>query len=119
MGDEDRIKYIIQRYVEPEKLWNEMKGILKAFTSDVQLDGGFEIKALFKPDSEFSDFKANWSRLPSEIIRIRNALVHGRESRTSNVISPSKRNDDALLPWLTPLRFIAMELILYTESHSG
>lgn len=114
MADEAKIEAIVQEAVNPELVWKEIEVNKSAFSSDVTFDGGFVLKALLKPDAKYSDFQSGWEKnLPTSFRRIRNALVHAREARMSDVISPSTANYERLAPWIGPLNRVAMQIAIY------
>ena len=62
------------------------------------------------------DFRVSWSpKFGDTLRRIRNALVHARESRMVEVIAPIGENYEKLAPWLPPLRVAAMDAIVYSK----
>lgn len=114
MSDETKIETIIGEAVEADVLWKEIEANLATFTSEIVFDGGFTLKALMKPDAKKSEFLSNWEKsVPTALRKIRNALVHAREARMSDVISPSKANYQRLAPWIGPLSRIAMQVAIY------
>ena len=114
MTDETKIEAIVQEAVNPELVWKEIDINKESFSSDVVFDGGFTLKALLKNDAKYADFCNGWEKsLPTAFRRIRNALVHARESRMSDVISPSTANYERLAPWIAPLNRVAMQVAVY------
>lgn len=120
MTDEAKIEAIIAEAVDPEILWKEFEVNLLHFTADIVFEGGFTLKALFKADAKKSEFLSSWERsVPNALRKIRNALVHAREARMSDVISPSSGNFQKLAPWIGPLSRISMQVSMYVGSEKA
>jgi len=99
--------------VDPKEIWKELQPYKDYFSADVVFDGGFSLPALIKADWEVGDFVAAWTpKFPDALRKIRNALVHAREMRMVNVISPTKANYDRLRPWIAPLSLAAMQVTI-------
>lgn len=119
MTDEAKIEAVILESVDAEILWQEFEINLSHFTSDIVFDGGFTLKGFLKPDAKKSEFISSWEKsVPTALRKIRNALVHARESRMSDVISPSAENYQRIAPWIGPLSRIAMQVTIYIGSES-
>jgi hypothetical protein len=117
MSDEAKIVAIINQMVDPKEIWKELEPYKDYFSVDLVFDGGFSLPALVKADWEEGDFLAAWTpKFPDALRKIRNALVHAREMRMVNVISPTKANYDRLRPWIAPLSLAAMQVMLYRDT---
>jgi hypothetical protein len=89
---------------------------MKVFADKVEFDGGFTANALVKDDWELEDFKSAWSPKTQHTLRkIRNALVHAREARMSEVIAPTRANQARLRPWTNLVSIMAQQVILYWD----
>lgn len=89
--DEDRIRTVIQKNVEPSDLWKEIQPLKRCFAKPVSFDGGFEVGAILEEACEVDDFRSMWfPKIPNTLIQLRNALVHGRESRMGLVMAPTR-----------------------------
>ena len=116
MNDEAKIAYMVQQLVDPDLLWKEIEPNLGFLCRESEFDGGFKIPALVRASCDSDEFRSVWHpKFIDSVRKIRNALVHGRESRMSGVISPTRRNDDLLRPWLAPLSATALQAILYWD----
>ena len=90
MDDYAKINAIIEECVDPQEMWNLLDGSLDAFSEEVKLDGGFVLPALLSASTGYEDFAKVWNRQFSIALhRVRNALVHARESRQSTMIAPN------------------------------
>jgi hypothetical protein len=115
--EKDKMQAVVLQSVDPRVVWRELQPHAEYFGKDIVFDGGVSMAPLIKPDWGEEDFAVSWHPKFIESVRsIRNALVHGREQRMSNVISPTRANDDRLRPWLAPLSVAAEQVILCRPS---
>ena len=114
--DEAKINEMIDECVDPQEMWKILDGSLSDFAKDVELDGGFILPALVSASTGYEDFEQSWNKLfPAALHRVRNALVHARESRQSTMIAPTTANHARLAPWLLPLSQTAARVMLYSR----
>ena len=114
--DEEKINEMIKECVDPSEMWDILRGSLSDFSESVTLDGGFTIPALVSASAGYEEFEQSWSeRFLPALHRIRNALVHARESRQSTMIAPTTVNHTRLSPWLLPLSQTAARVMLYSR----
>lgn len=114
IGDDDRIMAVLRQCVEPEILWDEIEPSRDYFSQPIYFDGGFALEPFIKKDWGLEDFKMAWMPKYAYFLRkIRNALVHSRESRMSTSIAPTRINHKKLQPWIAPLSNTAMQIILF------
>ena len=114
--DEIKINAMIEECVDLQEMWDILDGSLAAFSEDVELDGGFILPALVSASIGYEDFAQSWNRqFPTALHRVRNALVHARESRQSTTIAPTTANHARLSPWLLPLSQTAARVMLYSR----
>lgn len=120
--DKQKLTKLISDYLTVDDVQNEIKCNLKYFSNDIEFDGHFKLPALITDDKIFDkiysgaketkDKKREKDRLKQELInsiadrieRIRNVLVHIRESRENKVIYPTRNNNRKLLPYLYLVR---------------
>lgn len=121
-SDKQKLTKLISDYLTVEDISNEIQSNLKYFSSDIEFDGHFKLPALitdekifdkiFSGSKETKEKKKEKERLRLELInsisdrieRIRNVLVHIRESRENKVIYPTRNNNRKLLPYLYLIR---------------
>ena len=116
MSDDSKINAIIEECVDPREMWDLLDGSLAAFSEAVELDGVFILPALLSSSTGYEDFAQIWNRqFPIALHRVRNALVHARESRQSTMIAPTTANRERLYPWLLPLSLTAARVMLYSR----
>ena len=114
--DEAKINEMIEECVDLQEMWDILDGSLAVFSEDVELDGGFILPALVSASTVYEDFAQSWNRqFPPALHRVRNALVHARESRQSTTIAPTTVNYSRLSPWLLPLSQTAARVMLYSR----
>ena len=112
-SDELKINEMIEECVDTQEMWDILQGYLDVFSQDVELDGGFILPALVSPSTSYEDFAKSWKQFPVTLHRVRNALVHARESRQSTTIAPTTANHTRLSPWLLALSQTAARVMLY------
>ena len=114
--DEQKINAMIEECVDPQEMWDVLDGSLADFSKEVSLDGGFVLPALVSSSTGYEGFAQSWNRQFSTALhRVRNALVHARESRQSTTIAPTTANHGRLAPWLLPLSQTAARVMLYSR----
>ena len=114
--DEQKINAMIEECVDLQEMWDVLDGSLADFSKEVKLDGGFILPALVSASTGREDFVQSWNRqFPGALHRVRNALVHARESRQSTMIAPTTANHARLFPWLLPLSQTAARVMLYSR----
>ena len=114
--DDQKISEVIRRSVSEDELWKELSTDRHAFSVDVTFDGGFTLPAIINTTSGTPDLTQLWRQgFPNALNRIRNALVHARESRQSTMIAPTRANRDRIVPWLGPLSFTAARVMLHSN----
>lgn len=116
LQEAQKLVLCIESCVRPEKLWTAIEPNAESFSKQVHFDGGFSLPALINSDLGYEDFARTWNpKFADSIRKIRNALVHARESRQVGVIAPTQDNYDKLAPWLYPLRITAMDAIVFNQ----
>jgi hypothetical protein len=114
--DAEKISAIISQSVDPKALWKEIEPFMEYFSNVIEFEGGFTLPALLKPGWKCEDFIHAWTpKFPESLRKIRNALVHSREARMLDVISPTRGNYEKLRPWLPLLSVAAMQIIIYRD----
>lgn len=115
-SDKTRLDKTIKNFCQINDIQLELKENEEQFKSDIVFDGGLKIKGLFK---DFSAIESNGNGVMNEAInnitKIRNVIVHLRESRENTVILPTEKNNIYLLPYLYLLRRIAEKVAIQFE----
>ncbi len=113
----EKMKDVVRQSVDPSLVWREVQPHADFFSKKIEFDGGVTLDALIMPQWDEGDFVIGWHpKFIDQLRKIRNALVHGREQSTTNVIMPTRANDDRLRPWLAPLSVAAEQVILCRPS---
>ena len=114
--DDQKINAMIDECVDPREMWEILDGSLADFSEEAKLDGGFVLPALVSASTDYEGFASSWNRqFSSALHRVRNALVHARESRQSTMIAPTTANHARLSRWLLPLSETAARVMLYSR----
>ena len=109
-----RLNRLIKNISPTQDIFKEMQLNISYFSKIQEFEGGFYIEPLMTEDMTLNDFSNKWyPRIPEQLRKIRNALVHSRETRLGLVIIPSKENDLKLKPWISVVRCIAEQVIIY------
>lgn len=100
-------------YCSFDDISHELKQNLDFFTKALVFDGGFQLDAILNDESCLAKPPKQIMRtIKHNIERIRNTLVHLRESRENKVILPTERNNHLLVPYLFVVRRLAEKVTL-------
>jgi hypothetical protein len=116
LTDVQRLDNVVRESVAPAALWAEISTNLTAFAAETKFDGGLTISPIAKLGWHESDFAINGVASFSGAIRnIRNGLAHGRDQRTSGVITPTAHNAMRLRPWVSLIAVAAGDVMVYKD----
>ena len=116
--EQDAVGDLIKVVVKPALLWKEVSQNTGFFSTATAFDGDLEIEALIgSKETEQSFGSAHVERFASSITKIRNALAHGKDTKTAKTILPTSRNFDLLQPWLHLIATVAGEVVLFDSTH--
>jgi hypothetical protein len=111
--DEAKINKIVETRCDPELLWKEIEINRNIFSMRQDFDGGFAVEPYIPSDTTLETFKSIWyPKTPIILRKIRNALVHGRETRQGYFIAPTKNNNQKIRPWVSLIQRIAEQIII-------
>lgn len=111
--DSIKLEKTITENVSIDDIKNEIEANKDFFAKDIEFEGGLKINKILKDSSSIDSLKSDdLILIKKNIEKIRNVLVHLRESRENKVILPSKANDLELLPYLNILRRIAEKVAI-------
>lgn len=114
--DSVKLEKLIIEYVNFEDIKIEIKENSEYFIKDISFDGGFIISGLINDVKDLDNAPKNILRtIKTNIEKIRNVLVHIRESRENKIILPTKRNTNLLLPYLHLVKRIAEKVAIQYE----
>jgi hypothetical protein len=112
-----KMEHVMVSCVHPSILWPVVEAYIDFFSKKQTFDGGFELKPLVASINSKEEFMNSGVKNVFHSARlIRNALSHGKESRTASVIAPTKSNHEKLRPWGALMRRAAGEVVLYNLS---
>jgi hypothetical protein len=113
-SDEDKIVAVIKQVSDPSVLWKVIETNMSAFSVENTFEGDFSLPPLVKKEWVLEDFRISWHpNLGHSLRKLRNALIHGRESRTARVVLPTRANYARVQPWRELLYTIAAQTVLY------
>lgn len=115
--DSIKLEKTITDYCFFDDIREELKINLEYFTKPLQFEGGFAIEPILN-DATCLDKppKQVMRTIKNNIEKIRNVLVHLRESRENKVILPTQKNNNLLIPYLYLVRRIAEKVaIMYGQ----
>lgn len=109
-NNDDKLKLakLVTDYCTYEEIKYEIKCNQQSFIEDIEFDGGFILSSILKDERDIEDPpKDIMPKIVDRIDRIRNVLVHIRESRENKIILPTKKNNNQLFAYVFLLRRIA------------
>lgn len=110
-----KIERIVRTACSHLVVWKELEQNSAYFSKKHEFDGGFVLEPIIDESSTAENFSTNWHTTVTNNLRhIRNALVHAREKR-GGVISPTRRNDLLIRPWVSIARRVAEQVIIFGE----
>jgi hypothetical protein len=113
-SDEAKLNKVVEIRCSPDIVWKELEQNLHYFSKRQEFDGGFAIEPFISEDMTLESFSMIWiPKTPDTLRKIRNALVHARESRLGLIIAPTSDNDIKLRPWLSIIRRIAEQALIF------
>lgn len=111
--DTIKLEKTITENVSIEDVRNELEVYKEFFEQDLEFEGGLRIDRILNGTNAIEHLKeADLILIKKNIERIRNVLVHLRESRENKVILPTQKNDNKILPYLFLLRRIAEKVAI-------
>jgi len=114
--DEYKISSVIQRTVDPQKIWTVIEKDIDLLSKEQRFEGGYCVAPVVRDGWSAEDFEKAWiPKIPDLLRKIRNALVHSRESRLGQFIAPTKMNNKLLAPWVRRIEEVAYEVMIYRE----
>lgn len=118
-NDSMRLEKLLKDFCSWDNIRNEIECNKEYFSKELEFDGGLKIKALISEkdtfDSELSEPKDIIKYIKDNVEKIRNVLVHIRESRENKVILPTNRNNGLLIPYLYLVQRLAEEIAIRYE----
>ena len=107
-NDKQKLEKLVATYCSYSDIESEICANPEYFSKDLEFEGGFKLDALLnKPEEAKNPHKDILKSVVDRIDRIRNVLVHIRESRENKVILATNKNNDILIPYLFLIRRIS------------
>ncbi|WP_029036684.1 hypothetical protein [Salinimicrobium xinjiangense] len=111
--DSTKLEKTILENCSIKDIQNEIEVNKDFFSKDLEFEGGLKINRILKGEHAIENLKeGDLILIKNNIERIRNVLVHLRESRENKVILPSQKNNHKLLPYLYLIRRIAEKVAI-------
>ena len=115
-GSTQKMGKTILTYCAIDDIKLELRENIEYFCKDITFDGGLKISKLFRDKDGLNTITDNTLvTIQSNIEKIRNVLVHLRESKENKVILPSGDNDKLIIPYLFILRRLAEKVAISYE----
>lgn len=109
--DGAKLVAVVRQSVDIETIWKDLSANRACFERAITFDGGYPLPAVISPSTDLSAFSTSGlDKLVNTFRGLRNALVHARERRMSNVISATTRNHRLIRPYVKPLGTVAMQV---------
>jgi hypothetical protein len=111
--DSIKLEKTITENITIQDLKNEIEVNKDFFSKDLEFEGGLKINKILNGENSIENLKdGDLILIKKNIEKIRNVLVHLRESRENKVILPSQQNNHKLLPYLYLIRRIAEKVAI-------
>ena len=104
---------VVRKFVSIKSLWDHLCHGTSPFCSETQFDGGLTIPAVINPNMKQKDLAMfAVDKISKNLRDIRNALSHGKDLKTAQVIAPTPANFTKLQPWASLMSTIASEVMI-------
>jgi hypothetical protein len=114
MNEFDRFNKLFNDLVDRDRIWQEICAEPEAFTLAAEFDGGLRVEAIVDNTNSIDAFGPNgMTSISTALRKIRHALAHGGEQQVGQLILPTNRNFDMLIPWTHVAMVAAGEVMLY------
>jgi len=111
--DYARFKATILDLVMPHHIEREAAVNPEYFSTEQIFDGGFKLKPFFSDKKNSTIGPHGLDTFVTMLRDIRNALSHGRDQKSGQVILPTSANFNTLKPWVDLIATAAAEVVLY------
>jgi hypothetical protein len=114
--DSKKLEKLLKDFCSWDDIKNEIVCNKEYFSQELEFDGGFRIKALVSEKDTFDSVpKDIIQNIKENVEKIRNVLVHIRESRENKVILPTNKNNALLIPYLYLVQRLAENVAIRYE----
>jgi len=113
--EEDKLVELLRDVVDPACAWDAIRTNIAFFSVPTVFDGGYKLDAFLPNDQcDYEYFKQHWlPKFPNQVRKLRNALVHARDSRGDGRLAPSADNAARIRFWIEPLQAVVADVLLY------
>lgn len=112
--DDSKMNSLIEKVITPCHLWKEIQKNIDIFSNQTEFEGGVTLSPIINKNATEEAFEKEWHpKIIDQLRKLRNALVHAREKRSSKCIIPTAKNLQLLRPWSTLAISISSELMIY------
>lgn len=102
---------VVRESVDIATVWKDIEANRACFERAITFDGGYSLSPVIATSTDLNAFATSGlDKLVNTFRGLRNALVHARERRMSNVISATSRNHRLIRPYVKPLCTVAMQV---------
>ncbi len=115
--DYARFKATVLDLVKERHIVREVANNESYFSSEIEFEGGFKLKPFVASKNPCSIGPHGMDLFVTVVRDIRNALSHGRDQKTGQVILPTSKNLNNLQPWVELIATAAAEVVLYEGIH--
>lgn len=114
--EHEKVRGVVEARCCVDAVWSEIEHNREYFKADQAFDGGFTMDRLINDTTTRDTFDKNWCQeMAQRLCRIRNCLAHAREQREKHCITPTPANDRKLRPWLSVIRRMAEQVLIYDD----
>ena len=114
--DSKKLDCLLKEFCDWNDIKNEIECNKEYFSKELEFDGGFIIKALISEKNTTDLEPSNIIKsIKDNVEKIRNVLVHIRESRENKVIFPTNKNNGLLIPYLYLVQRLAETIAMRYE----
>jgi hypothetical protein len=111
IDDGAKLIAVVRESIDLETVWKDLEASRACFERTITFDGGYSLSPVISPSTDLNAFSTSGlDKLVNTFRGLRNALVHARERRMSNVISATSRNHKLIRPYVKPLGTVAMQV---------
>lgn len=113
--EDDKLVDLLREVVDPCNVWPAVEANIAFFAAPTIFDGGYSLDGLLpKEECDLEYFKQHWlPKFATSIRRLRNALVHARDSRGDGRLAPSAANSAQIRFWIEPIQAVVADVMLY------
>jgi hypothetical protein len=114
--DSQKLQKLLEDFISNSDIKNEIGINIDFFKKNQTFDGDFTLDPLISNEQDLEPSNRDLvKKIKQHLEKIRNVLVHIRESRENKVILPTEKNTDTLRPYLYLIQRIAEQVAINYE----